>query len=77
MLMVSPEYSPKRYREVRQHRSDVREAVVTLVADLGGEIVGFVDAALEQSPHPMHRKTTGCEVAEIAVSRLHQNRGNR
>jgi GNAT superfamily N-acetyltransferase len=49
--------------------------VVTLVAELNGEIVGFIDAHLEQSPDPMHREMIYCHIAEIAVRRVHRNQG--
>jgi hypothetical protein len=39
-----------RYQEGRQHPSDAGGKVTTLVAELSGEIVGFIDARLEQSP---------------------------
>ena len=61
-----------RYREARQHPMDGAENV-TLVAELGGEIVGFVDAHLFQSADAMHRQITYCHVSEIAVGRRHQN----
>jgi GNAT superfamily N-acetyltransferase len=48
---------------------------ITLVADLGGEIVGFIDARLEQSPDPMHREIIYCDIAEFAVSQRHQSQG--
>ena len=63
------------YREGRQHPPDVRGECVTLVAELTGEIVGFIDARLEQSLDAMHREMIYCHVAEIAVSCRHQNRG--
>jgi ribosomal protein S18 acetylase RimI-like enzyme len=58
-----------RYREGRQHPG------IALVAELSGEIVGFIDAGLERSPDAMHREMTYCQIAEIAVSRQHQNQG--
>src|SRR5437868_8469394 len=58
-----------RYREGRQHPSDAGGKVTTLVAELSGEIVGFIDARLEQSPDAMHREMTYCVIAEIAVRR--------
>jgi len=64
-----------RYREGRQHPSDAIGRGITLVAELGSEIVGFIDAHLEQSPDPMHRELVYCHVAEIAVSSRHHNRG--
>jgi len=45
-----------RYREGRQHPSHAGSEVMTLVAELSGEIVGFIDARLEQSSDPMHRE---------------------
>lgn len=64
-----------RYHEEWQHPPDAAGGVITLVAELSGEIVGFIDARLEQSPDPMHREMTYCHVAEIAVSYRHQNQG--
>jgi ribosomal protein S18 acetylase RimI-like enzyme len=64
-----------RYREGRQHLPDTGAKCITLVAELGGEILGFIDARLEQSPDPMHREMTYCHVAEIAVNGRHQNQG--
>jgi len=63
-----------RYREGRQHSTDAGESI-TLVAELRGEVVGFIDARLEQSPDPMHREITYCHMAEFAVSDRHQNQG--
>lgn len=48
---------------------------VTLVAEISGEVVGFVDVRLDQSPDPMHRRITYCHVVELAISRRHQNHG--
>ena len=64
-----------RYREGRQHPSDAGGRVTTLVAELSGEIVGFIDARLEQSPDAMHREMIYCLIAEIAVSRGHRSQG--
>jgi GNAT superfamily N-acetyltransferase len=64
-----------RYREGQQHPPESADGAVTLVAEVGGEIVGFVDARLEQSPDPMHREMTYCQISEIAVSGRHRNRG--
>ena len=64
-----------RYREGRQHSSGEPARAVTLVAESGGEIVGFVDCRLEQSPDPMHREMTYCHIVEIAVSGGHQGHG--
>jgi ribosomal protein S18 acetylase RimI-like enzyme len=63
-----------RYRQGRQHPQDGGQAI-TLVAELNGEIVGFVDARLERSPDPMLREFDYCHIAEIAVSSRQQNRG--
>jgi ribosomal protein S18 acetylase RimI-like enzyme len=62
-----------RFREGRQHPADALG--VTLVADVGGEIVGFVDVRLDWSPDPMHREITYCHVVEIAVSTRRQGEG--
>jgi ribosomal protein S18 acetylase RimI-like enzyme len=64
-----------RYREGRQHPSDAGREVMTLVAELSGEIVGFIDARLEQSPDEMHREMIYCHIAEIAVRCGHRNEG--
>jgi ribosomal protein S18 acetylase RimI-like enzyme len=64
-----------RYREGRQHRARADSEVITLVAELSGEIVGFIDASLEQSPDPMHREMIYCHIAEIAVRCGHRNQG--
>lgn len=63
-----------RYREGRQHAAGDRHST-TLVAERGGEIVGFVDCRLEQSPDPMHREMTYCHVVEIAVDAGQQHQG--
>jgi GNAT superfamily N-acetyltransferase len=65
----------ERYRNGRQHPPGAQANAITLVADLRGEIVGFVDARLEQSPDPMHRELIYCQIAEIAVSRRRRSRG--
>jgi ribosomal protein S18 acetylase RimI-like enzyme len=64
-----------RYREGRQHRPDAGGESITLVAELSGEIVGFIDARLEQSLDAMHREMMYCHIAEIAVSGQYQNQG--
>jgi GNAT superfamily N-acetyltransferase len=61
------------YRDRRQHPPGGEG--VTFVAELGGEIAGFIDARLERSPDAMHREMTYCHVAEIAVSLRYRNRG--
>src|SRR5215475_417672 len=44
-----------RYLEGRQHPPDAGGEGITLVAELSGEIVGFIDARIEQSLDAMHR----------------------
>jgi ribosomal protein S18 acetylase RimI-like enzyme len=56
-----------RYREGRQHSSHADGEATTLVAERSGEIVGFIDARLEQSRDAMHREMIYCHIAEIAV----------
>src|SRR5262249_33089796 len=65
----------ERYREGRQHPPGASGTSTTLVAELGGEIVGFFDVRLVQSLDAMHRETTYCHIAEIAVSSAHRSRG--
>jgi GNAT superfamily N-acetyltransferase len=64
-----------RYREGRQHPSHAGPAVMTLVAELSGEIVGFIDARLERSTDAMHRAMSYCHIAEIAVRSGRRNQG--
>jgi GNAT superfamily N-acetyltransferase len=64
-----------RYREGRQHPPHAGRECITLVAVLRGEIVGFVDARLEQSPDAMHREMVYCHIAEIAVHSAHRSQG--
>ena len=64
-----------RYREGRQHSPAAGGQAITLVAELSGEIIGFIDARLDHSPDPMHREITYCHVVEIAVSSRHQHQG--
>jgi ribosomal protein S18 acetylase RimI-like enzyme len=64
-----------RYQEGRQHPPNAGGESITFVAELSGEIVGFIEARLEQSLDAMHREMIYCHVAEIAVSCRHQNRG--
>jgi ribosomal protein S18 acetylase RimI-like enzyme len=65
----------ERYRKGRQHPPGSRATAVTLVAEVRGEIVGFVDARLERSPDPMHRQLIYCQISEIAVGRRHRSNG--
>jgi len=46
-LIPAVETISARYREGRQHQSDAGSEALTLVAELGDEIVGFIDARLE------------------------------
>jgi ribosomal protein S18 acetylase RimI-like enzyme len=64
-----------RYREGQRHRDDSDGKSITFVADLGGQIVGFIDARLEQSADPMHRDLVYCDIAEIAVAGRDRNKG--
>ena len=64
-----------RYREGRQHPPQADGEVMTLVAELSGEIVGFLDARLERSPDAMHRPIIYCHIAEFAVRREHRSQG--
>jgi ribosomal protein S18 acetylase RimI-like enzyme len=61
-----------RYREGQQHAGP---DAITHVAELAGEIIGFVDARLDQSPDPMHRRILYCHVVEIAVRSRFQSHG--
>jgi hypothetical protein len=63
-----------RHREARKHPSRADGEVITLVAELGGEIVGFIDASLEQSPDSMHREMMYCHIAELATLRAPESR---
>jgi lactoylglutathione lyase len=65
----------ERYLTGRQHPSHAGREVMTLVAELSGEIVGFIDARLEQSPDAMHREMFYCHIAEIAVRCGRRNQG--
>jgi len=64
-----------RYREGRQHPAEAGANGITLVAELNGEIVGFVDARLDQSPDLMHREMIYVHISEIAVSTRYQSQG--
>jgi ribosomal protein S18 acetylase RimI-like enzyme len=64
-----------RYRKGQQHPPHATGDGITLVAELSGEIVGFIDARLEESPDPMHLEMIYCHIAEFAVSHRHQNQG--
>jgi ribosomal protein S18 acetylase RimI-like enzyme len=64
-----------RYRDRLQSPPGVVTESITLVAEVNGEVVGFVDARLERSPDAMHREMVYCHIEEIAVSARHQNQG--
>jgi len=64
-----------RYREGRQHPPQGGVEILTLVAEVSGEIVGFIDARLQPSPDPMHRERVYCQIAEIAVRSGHRDQG--
>ena len=64
-----------RYRERSRLILDGNADAITLVAVIDHEVVGFVDAALERSPDPMHRDLTYCHIVEIAVAVRHQSQG--
>ena len=70
-----PEAILARYREGRQHPPEAAGTAVTLLAEIRGEIVGFVDIQLTRSPDPMHREMLYCHIVEIAVSNNHQGHG--
>jgi len=61
------------YRASRDAARDLGRT--TLVAELHGAIVGFVDARCGPSPDPMHRGVLLCYVTEIAVSSAHRSQG--
>jgi ribosomal protein S18 acetylase RimI-like enzyme len=65
----------ERYREGRQHPPEPGVPAVTLVAEVAGELLGFVDARIERSQDLMHRDMTYCHVSEIAVGKRHQSQG--
>jgi len=59
----------------RYHDARHIEGSISFIAELGSEIVGFIEARLEESPDPMHREIVYCHIAEIAVSTRLQNQG--
>jgi ribosomal protein S18 acetylase RimI-like enzyme len=73
-LVPAVETISARYRERRQH-PDADVEGITLVAEVDADIVGFIDARLEQSQDAMHREMTYCHIVEIAVNRRYQNQG--
>lgn len=74
-MVPSAEAIEARYRHGRQHPPEAFGENITLVAELGGEVIGFIDARLYQPTDAMHREMTYCLVSEIAVGREHRNQG--
>lgn len=74
-LIPAAEMICERYREGRQHPVDAQEHSTTLVAEINGEIVGFVDVRITRSPDAMHRAFSYCHIVEIAVSERHRSHG--
>jgi len=64
-----------RYREGQQHPPQAAGKAITLVAKLKDEIVGFIDARLEQSSDAMHRDIVYCHIADVAVNHRYRNQG--
>jgi GNAT superfamily N-acetyltransferase len=64
----------ERYRAGQQHPSSASGAV-TLVAEAGGEILGFLDARIDRPLDPMYRAMTYCFIADIAVAEPHRSQG--
>lgn len=69
------EWIAARYRDGSQHPRQPPGEAVTLVAEAGGQILGFVDAQLERPLDAMHRDTIYCHIAEIAVHSGHRSQG--
>jgi ribosomal protein S18 acetylase RimI-like enzyme len=65
----------ERYSEGRQHSSGNDDEHTTFVAEVEGEVVGFIDARLNQSSDAMHREMVFCHIVEIAVSNQSQSKG--
>jgi ribosomal protein S18 acetylase RimI-like enzyme len=64
----------ERYRRGQQHPV-AGPGAITLVAEVGGEIAGFLDARLDEPFDAMHRPMTYCFVADIAVAAAHRSLG--
>jgi GNAT superfamily N-acetyltransferase len=64
----------ERYRLGRQH-PESELAAVTLVAEVDGAIVGFLDAQLQVPFDPMLRPITYCFVADVAVAASRRSQG--
>lgn len=63
-----------RYQD-RARSSATGGSSTTLVAQIDGEIAGFIDVGLEKSHDLMHRELTYSHVAEIAVSERYRDKG--
>lgn len=64
----------ERYRTGQQHLGAEPRAI-TLVAESGGEIAGFLDARLGEPFDPMHRPMSYCFIVDIAVAAVYRSRG--
>jgi ribosomal protein S18 acetylase RimI-like enzyme len=64
-----------RYRERRQPPAPGDSAAITLVAEWGDEVVGFIDVRLEQPSDAMHREMIYCHISEIAVREGRRSQG--
>ena len=64
----------ERYRASRQHPVSASGAV-TLVAEAGGEILGFLDARIDHPFDPMYRQMAYCFIADVAVAESHRSQG--
>lgn len=64
----------ERYRTGEQHPGPGTIAI-TLVAEIGAEIAGFLDARLGEPFDAMHRRLTYCFIADIAVAEAHRSLG--
>lgn len=74
-LIPSIEAVLVRYHDPQQLPVGTEGQTITLVAELSGEIIGFIDVRLEQSPDPMHRRIVYCHVAELAVDGRYRRQG--
>lgn len=63
----------ERYRTGAQHPEG--EEGVTLVAEKGGAVLGFLDARLVPPFDPMFRPVTLCFIADVAVAAEHRSEG--
>jgi ribosomal protein S18 acetylase RimI-like enzyme len=59
------EFILERYRTGGQHVAGSEAS--TLVAEAGGQLLGFADIRLNQSTDPMHKDLIYCHIVEIAV----------